>query len=36
MYNIYVAEKRQKEKNDKEKIRKNFVKYRNKFKSNKI
>jgi len=36
MYNIYVAEKRQKEKNDKEKKRKNFIKYRNKFKSNKI
>ena len=35
MFNIYIAEKRQKEKEDKEKIRKNFIKYRKKFKSKK-
>ena len=35
MYNIYVAEKRQKELEDKEKKNKNFAKYRKKFKSKK-
>ncbi len=33
MYNIYIAEKRQKEIEDKEKKDKNFAKYRRKFKS---
>ena len=36
MFNIYVAEKRQKEIEDKEKTRKMFAKYRKKFKSKKI
>jgi hypothetical protein len=36
MFNIYVAEKRQKELEDKEKTRKMFAKYRKKFKSKKI
>ncbi len=36
MYNIYVAEKRKKEFEDKEKIRKTFVKYRKRFKGKKI
>ena len=35
MYNIYVAEKRQKEIEDKEKKDNNFAKYRKKFKSKK-
>jgi len=35
MFNLYVAEKRKKEKEDKEKIRKNYVKYKQKFKSKK-
>ena len=35
MYNICVAEKRQKEIEDKEKRDKNFAKYRKKFKSKK-
>ena len=35
MYNIYIAEKRQKDLNDKEKTRKIFSKYRKKFKSKK-
>lgn len=36
MYNIYVAEKRQKDLDEKEKTRKIFSKYRIKFKSKKI
>ena len=36
MYNIYIAEKRKKDLEEKEKIRKTFAKYRNKFKSKKI
>ncbi len=35
MFNLYVAEKRKKEKEDKEKIRKNYAKYKQKFKSKK-
>ena len=33
MYNIYIAEKKQKEKEDQEKRRENYIKYRKKFKS---
>ena len=36
MYNIYIAEKRKKDLVEKEKVRKTFAKYRNKFKSKKI
>ena len=36
MYNIYTPEKRQKELDNQEKIRKNFAKYRKKFKSKTI
>ena len=36
MYNIYTAEKRQKELDNQEKIRKNFAKYRKKFKSKRL
>ena len=36
MYNIYIAEKRKKDLEEKEKVRKTFAKYRNKFKSKKI
>ena len=36
MYNLYVAEKRQKEADEREKVRKTYDKYRKRFKSKKI